>query len=61
MPCKCVQISKVPLPGRLGAFQYRFKCKTSDGRTKKATLVASNDERARRLAEIKCDQVTSRE
>ena len=47
MPCKCVQISKVPLTGKLGAFQYRFQCTTSDGRTKKATLVASNDERAK--------------
>jgi hypothetical protein len=61
MPCKCVQTSKVPLAGKLGAFQYTFKCKTSDGRTKKATLVESDNKRAKRLAELKCDQVTSRE
>ena len=61
MGSKCVQISKVPLAGRLGLFQYKFECTTTGGRKKKAMLVETNDKRAKRLAEIKCDRVTSRE
>ena len=61
MACKCIQVSKVPLRGRAGVYQYTFQCTTGEGRTKRATLVESDDRRAKRLAEIKCDQVTARE
>jgi hypothetical protein len=61
MPCRCTQIKKVPLPGKAGAYQYTFKCVTSDGRVKHAQLAEKDDTKARRLAEIKCDQVTARE
>lgn len=61
MPCKCTQVSKSPLPGKTGVYQYTFKCTTDDGRTKRAVLVESDDRRAQRLAEIKCDQVVARE
>ncbi len=60
MPCKCVQISKVPLPGKLVAYQYTFKCTMSDGRTRKATLVESDDKRAKMIAEIKVGQALSK-
>ena len=59
MACKCVQISKVPLPGKLGAYEYRFQCTMSDGRTRKATLVEYNDKRAKMIAEIKVRQALS--
>ncbi len=52
---------KAPLAGKTGVYQYTFKCTTSDGRTKRAVLVESDDQRARVLAEIKCEQVTARE
>ena len=61
MPCKCTQVSKVPLAGKAGVYQYTFKCTTSDGRSKRAVLVESVDQRAQLLAEIKCEQVTARE
>jgi hypothetical protein len=61
MPCKCIQVSKVPLAGKAGVYQYTFKCTTSDGRTKKAVLAESDDRRARLVAEFKCEQVTARE
>ena len=60
MPCKCVQISKVPLPGKLEAYQYTFKCTTRDGRTRKATLVEFNDKRAKMIAEAKVGQALSK-
>ncbi len=61
MPCKCTQTRKVPLAGKAGVYQYTFKCRTDDGRTKTATLVQSDDRKAKRLAEIKCDQAAARE
>ena len=61
MPCTCVQIQKVPLAGKPGVYQYTFQCTTGDGRKKKAILVEASDQRARLLAEFKCDQVTAKE
>ena len=61
MPCRCAQVSKVLLPGKPDVYQYTFKCTTDDGRTKRAVLVESDDRRAQRLAEIKCDQAIARE
>ena len=61
MSCKCVQVSKVPTKGKSGVYQYTFKCTTDAGQTKRAILVESDDRRAQRLAEIKCEEVAARE
>ncbi len=61
MPCRCTQIKKVPIGGKAGVYQYTFKYVTADGRTKRAQLAETDDKRAKRLAQIKCDQVTARE
>ena len=54
--CTCKQKSKKPA-GSPGNFNYVFTCTTDDGTTKEVKITSGNDNEAKQLAELECDDV----
>ncbi len=52
--CVCKRIEKKPA-GPLGNFNYKFKC-TKLGRSKTFEITTTNDNQAKQLAKLECDQ-----
>lgn len=53
--CICKQKSKKPA-GTPGNFNYVFTCTKDDGTTKEIKVTAGNDNEAKQLAELECDE-----
>lgn len=52
--CECDQIEKKPA-GSLGTFNYKFKCKKL-GQSKMFVITTSNDNQAKQLCELECEE-----
>lgn len=54
MACTCSLVRKTPLSG--GNFRYLFACK-KNGTFRNVTVDAGNDNEAKQLAELECEQL----
>lgn len=51
--CTCVQTEKKHLGS--GNFEYTFECTKPDGTKKKVKVTSGNDNQAKQLAELECN------
>lgn len=52
--CNCIQKSKKHLGS--GNFEYTFECTKSNGEKKPIKVTAGNDNEAKQLAELECNE-----
>jgi hypothetical protein len=56
--CSCIAKRKERLGG--GNYRYTFDCKMNDGSNKIITVVSRDDNQAKQLAKLKCEDETSK-